>query len=129
MPFEVFMPFLDAVWKYLLISSPYLMLGFFLGGVLHQFVPMAKIKEWLGGDKLSNVLKAALVGVPLPLCSCSVIPTAISLRKNGASKAATSSFLISTPETGVDSIAMTYGLMDLPMTIIRPVAAFFSAFT
>lgn len=68
-----------------------------------------------------------MVGVPLPLCSCSVIPTAVTLKKKGATNAATSAFLISTPETGVDSMIITYAMMDLPMTIIRPVAAFFTA--
>lgn len=122
------MEFLDALWKYLLTSAPYLLLGFLVGGVINQFLHISRIKKWFGGDKLSNVVKAAVVGIPLPLCSCSVIPTATSLRKAGASKASTSSFLIATPESGVDSISMTYGLMDLPMTIIRPVATFFSAF-
>src|SRR5690606_26328466 len=71
--------------------------------------------------------RGALLGVPLPLCSCAVIPAAVTLKKAGASNGATSSFLISTPETGVDSITLTYALMGLPMALLRPVAAFFSA--
>ena len=74
-----------------------------------------------------SIIKSAFWGIPLPLCSCAVIPTAIMLRKNGAGNGATSSFLISTPESGVDSIAMTYAMMDIPMTIMRPIAAFISA--
>jgi len=122
------MNFVEALWETILLSAPYLILGLLISGVIKQFIPMDKVKKWLGGSNFSSVIKAALVGVPLPLCSCSVVPTAVTLRKSGASKASTSAFLISTPESGVDSIAMTYALMDLPMTIIRPVAAFLSAF-
>ena len=122
------MQFFEALWGYIAISAPYLLLGLILSGFIKQFVPMEKVKKWLGKDNFGSVFKASLVGVPLPLCSCSVIPTAVTLRKSGASKASTSSFLISTPESGVDSIAVTYAMMDLPMTVLRPVAAFFSAF-
>jgi len=122
------MNFLEALWQTILLSAPFLILGLLISGVIKQFIPMEKVKGWLGKENFSSVFKAALVGVPLPLCSCSVVPTAVTLRKSGASKASTSAFLISTPESGVDSIAMTYALMDLPMTIIRPIAAFLSAF-
>lgn len=124
---EVIMPFLEVLWNYMLISAPYLLAGLALSGVIHTYIPISKVKKWLGGDKLGSVFRAAIIGIPLPLCSCSVIPTAVTLRKSGANNAATSSFLISTPESGVDSISLTYALMDLPMTILRPVAAFFSA--
>ncbi len=122
------MEYFKVLWAYLLVSAPYLLFGLLISGAIHQLVPMEKVKKWLGANKLSAVIKASLVGIPLPLCSCSVIPTAVTLRKGGASNAATSSFLISTPESGVDSMAITYALIDLPMTILRPVAAFFSAF-
>lgn len=122
------MEFLQALWAYIALSAPYLLLGFALSGLIKQFVPMELVKKWLGKNDIASVLKASLIGVPLPLCSCSVIPTAVTLRKSGASKASTSSFLISTPESGVDSISVTYALLDLPMTILRPVAAFVSAF-
>lgn len=122
------MEYLNALWAFLLVSAPYLMVGFFASGLINQFVPMEKVKKWLGAKNFGSIFKASLVGVPLPLCSCSVVPTAVTLRKSGASNASTSSFLISTPESGVDSISITYALMDLPMTIIRPVAAFASAF-
>lgn len=122
------MAYLEVLWTYLLVSAPYLLFGLLISGVIHQFVPMSFVKKWLGSKSAASVFKAAAVGVPLPLCSCSVIPTAVTLRKSGASNGATSAFLISTPESGVDSISITYALMDLPMTIIRPVAAFFSAF-
>lgn len=122
------MIYLNALWNFILTSAPYMLLGLLAAGVIKQFVPMEKIKKWLGGQNLASVFRASLLGVPLPLCSCAVIPTAVTLRKSGASKAATSSFLISTPESGVDSIAITYALMDFPMMLIRPIAAFSSAF-
>lgn len=122
------MEFITVFWTFLLASAPYLLLGLAVSGAIHELVPMTKVKKWLGGKNFGSVVKAALVGVPIPLCSCSVIPTAVTLRKGGASNASTSAFLISTPESGVDSISITYALMDLPMTILRPIAAFSSAF-
>lgn len=116
------------LWNYLIISAPYFLLGMLASVLIHYFIRDELIKKYLGGNSLTNVFKAAALGVPLPLCSCSVIPAAITLKKNGASTAATSSFLISTPESGVDSIAMTYALIGLPMAIIRPIAAFGTAF-
>jgi uncharacterized membrane protein YraQ (UPF0718 family) len=116
------------LWNYLVLSAPYFLLGLFASAFIHYFLRNDLIKKMLGGKTVGNVVKAAAVGVPLPLCSCSVIPAAVTLKKNGASTAATSSFLISTPESGVDSIAMTYALIGLPMAIIRPIAAFATAF-
>jgi len=110
-------------------AAPYLMFGFLIAGILKVFIPQEKIYRHLGADNFRSVLLASLFGVPLPLCSCSVIPTAVSLQQSGASRGATASFLISTPETGVDSISITYGLLDLVMTIVRPVAAFLTAIT
>ncbi len=121
------MNYLNALWHYLLISAPYLILGLLFAGFIHSFISLDRIKGWLGQKKKSDIFLAAFVGIPLPLCSCSVIPASVTLKKAGASNAATSSFLISTPESGIDSIVMTYGLIDLPMTIIRVVAAFCSA--
>lgn len=107
--------------------APYLLLGFLLAGVMHAFVPGMVYSRYLGGKGFRSVLYGALFGVPLPLCSCGVIPTAMSLRKEGASKGATTAFLISTPETGVDSIIATYSLLGLPFAILRPIAAFCNA--
>ena len=107
--------------------SPYLLLGFFLAGVMHAFVPNTLYRRYLGGSSFRSVLNAAILGVPLPLCSCGVIPTAMSLKKEGASKGATVSFLIATPQTGVDSIIATYSLMGLPFALIRPLAALITA--
>lgn len=107
--------------------SPYLLLGFLFGGLLHAFVPSVIYSRYLSKPNFRSVFWAAVLGVPLPLCSCGVIPTAMSLRKEGASKGATTSFLISTPQTGVDSIMATYGILGLPFAVIRPVAAFVTA--
>ena len=108
--------------------SPYILLGFFIAGLLHAFVKPEMMARHLSGNGIKPVLKAALFGIPLPLCSCGVLPTSVSLRRQGASKGATTSFLIATPQTGVDSIAATYSLLGLPFAILRPVAALFGAF-
>ena len=107
--------------------SPFLLLGFFLAGLMHAFIPGQVYSKYLANPSFSSVLYAALFGVPLPLCSCGVIPTAMSLRREGASKGAVASFLIATPQTGVDSIIATYSLMGLPFAILRPVIAFTTA--
>lgn len=103
--------------------APYLLLGFLLAGIMHAFIPNAIYRKYLGENSFRSILNASLLGIPLPLCSCGVIPTAMSLRKEGASKAATTSFLIATPQTGVDSIIATYSLMGLPFALIRPLVA------
>ena len=103
--------------------SPWLLLGFLIAGLLHVFFPQGKINKLLGSSNLKSVLRAALIGIPLPLCSCGVIPTGVSIHKNGASKGAAISFLISTPQTGVDSIMVTYSLLGLPFAIVRPIIA------
>ena len=107
--------------------SPYLLLGFLLAGLMHAFVPGQMYSRYLSKPTFGSVLNAALFGIPLPLCSCGVIPTAMSLRREGASKGAAVSFLIATPQTGVDSIIATYSLMGLPFAIIRPIAALVTA--
>ncbi len=110
-------------WGMLLATGPWLLVGFLAAGVIHALVPVETMVRQLSGGGLASVVKAALVGIPLPLCSCGVIPVASSLRKHGASKGATAAFLISTPETGVDSIAVTYALLGPVMAVVRPVAA------
>ena len=103
--------------------SPFLLLGFLIAGVLHVFVPKRFYARYLSGSNRLAVVYAALLGVPLPLCSCGVIPTAIGLRNERASKGAVASFLIATPQTGIDSILATYSLMGLGFAVVRPVAA------
>lgn len=114
-------------WKILKEAAPYVLFGFFAAGLLKVFIPEKMIVKHLGGNGFRSVFKASLFGVPLPLCSCGVIPVAIGLRKQGASKGATASFLVSVPETGVDSIAITWALLDPLMTVVRPVTAFLTA--
>lgn len=109
--------------------SPYLLLGFFFAGLLHAFMPRQKIEKYFSGKPLKSSVMAALFGVPLPLCSCGVIPTGTALYKNGASKGGTVAFLISTPQTGADSILATFSLLGLPFAIIRPLAAFVTGIT
>ncbi len=107
--------------------SPYLLLGFLLAGLMHAFVPGQMYSRYLARPTFRSVFNAALLGIPLPLCSCGVIPTAMSLRREGASKGSAVSFLIATPQTGVDSIIATYSLMGLPFAVVRPIAALFTA--
>jgi len=104
--------------------SVYILFGFLIAGILHVTIKKDRIKKWLGKKNFKSVLYASLLGVPLPLCSCGVIPTGISFYREGASRGATVSFLISTPQTGVDSIMVTYSMMGLPFTIARPLIAF-----
>ena len=118
---------LSEIWALLCEMSPYLLLGFLLAGLMHEFVPSTLYTRYLGDRSLRSVVLAALFGVPLPLCSCGVIPTAMGIRREGTSKGATISFLIATPQTGVDSIIATYSLMGLPFAVIRPVVALLTA--
>jgi uncharacterized membrane protein YraQ (UPF0718 family) len=108
-------------------TAPFLFVGFFAAGLLKVFVPTQFVESHLGGEGLGAITKASLFGVPLPLCSCSVIPTAAGLRDAGAGRGPTAAFLISTPETGVDSISVTWGLLDPVMTVARPVVSFLTA--
>lgn len=107
--------------------APYLILGFLLAGLMHAFVPNTLYRRYVGQNSFRSVFNAAMLGIPLPLCSCGVIPTTMSLRKEGASKGATISFLIATPQTGVDSIIATYSLMGLPFAVVRPIVALATA--
>jgi uncharacterized membrane protein YraQ (UPF0718 family) len=110
-------------WSTVAQMSPYLLFGFFVAGLLSVLVSQRMVERHLGGHGLLPVLKASLFGIPLPLCSCGVIPVSMSLRKHGASKGATISFLLSTPQTGVDSILVTYSLLGPVFAIFRPLIA------
>jgi uncharacterized membrane protein YraQ (UPF0718 family)/copper chaperone CopZ len=117
---------ISTIWNLLNEMSPYLLLGFFIAGILYILIPKELIYKHFTKNNLSGVSKASLFGVPLPLCSCGVIPVAAYLKKEGASKASTLAFLSSTPTTGIDSIMATYALLGPLFAIIRPIAAFFS---
>lgn len=121
------MDFLQSLLYMLNEMSPYILLGFLIAGLLHAFVSRETFARHLSGRSIKSVVKAALIGVPLPLCSCGVLPTAIAMRRNGASRAASSAFLISTPQTGVDSIAATWSLLGPAFAVMRPVAALVTA--
>ena len=113
------------IWHLLNEMSPYLLFGFLIAGFLHILISKEKIYKHFAKNNLLSIIKASLFGVPLPLCSCGVIPVAAHLRKQGAGKSSTMSFLISTPTTGVDSIMATYALLGPLFAVIRPIAAFF----
>jgi hypothetical protein len=114
-------------WNLLVASAPFVLFGLFVAGIIRAFLSPGFIGRHLGENRLLSVMKSAIMGVPLPICSCGVIPVAMGLRKQGAGRGATTAFLISTPETGVDSIAITYALLDPVMTVLRPLAALLSA--
>lgn len=113
-------------WMTLGQMAPYLLFGFLFAGVLSVLVSPSAVERHLGGSGLWPVAKASIFGVPLPLCSCGVIPVTASLRRHGASRSAATSFLLSTPQTGVDSILVTYSLLGPVFAIFRPIAAFIS---
>lgn len=117
-----------ASWAMLVSMAPYLLLGFVAAGLLSVLISSRWVERHLGNRGLGQVFKASLFGVPLPLCSCGVIPVGASLRRHGAGKGATTAFLLSTPQTGVDSIAVTYALLGPFLAVVRPVAALLTGF-
>lgn len=127
--FDMFLDTLQNSWRLLLDASVYILFGITVGGLLKVFLSPETVARHLGKGRFISVIKAALFGIPLPLCSCGVLPAAASLKKQGANNGATTAFLISTPESGVDSISITYALLDPIMTVARPVAAFLTATT
>jgi uncharacterized protein len=118
---------LREIWSTFDGAALYILFGILVAGLIQAFIDNERIARQLGKPGLRSVILAALFGIPLPLCSCGVIPTAVSLRKSGASKGAVLSFLISTPESGINSITMSYAMLDPLMTIARPVSAFITA--
>lgn len=120
---DVLIRALEVAWQMLYEAGFWVIFGLLAAGLIHVFVSRDWMVRHLGGRGFGSVIKAALLGAPLPLCSCSVLPAAAALHKKGASRGATVSFLISTPETGIDSIAVTWALMGPVMAIVRPLAA------
>ncbi len=116
-------PIITDFWGTIAEMSPYLLFGFFVAGLLSVLVSQQLVEKHLGGKGLWPLLKASIFGVPLPLCSCGVIPVSMSLHKHGASKGSTIAFLLSTPQTGVDSIFVTLSLLGPVFAVFRPVAA------
>ncbi|MGO9108022.1 MAG: SO_0444 family Cu/Zn efflux transporter [Thermoguttaceae bacterium] len=120
---EMLLDFVRQSWQVIVEMAPYLLFGFALAGLMSIWISPEWTERHLGGKGLGPVVKATLLGIPLPLCSCSVIPVVASMRRHGASRAAATSFLLSTPQTGVDSIAVTYALLGPIFAIFRPIAA------
>jgi uncharacterized membrane protein YraQ (UPF0718 family)/copper chaperone CopZ len=116
--------YFSELWRILLELSPPLLLGILLAGLLHVFLPTGFVHRQLSRPGLGSIVRASLVGVPMPLCSCGVLPTALGLRREGASNGATTAFLISTPQTGVDSILVSAAFLGWPFAIFKLVAAF-----
>jgi len=123
---QFILDFLNIFWDLSVMIGFYILMGLFFVGIVHLYISEEWIKKHLGKSNKYSAIKGALYGIPLPLCSCGVIPLATSLRKKGASKKAVTSFFITTPMTGVDSIIATYGVFGFPMAIIRVVSSFIS---
>ena len=123
---ELFYTFILEMWALCLEMAPFLMLGMFVSGIISIFVDSRFILKHIGSNNFSSILKSTVMGIPIPLCSCGVIPVAATLREAGASKGSTVSFLVSTPQTGIDSIFLTYGMLGPIFAIFRPLAAFIS---
>ena len=115
--------FFEALWQLSIAMAPYILFGLLFAGLLHELVPDSIVTKHLGKDNISSVVKSTVFGIPLPVCSCGVIPLATSIKKSGASKGATLSFLISTPITGVDSIMATYGIFGWIFTVYRAITS------
>ncbi|MBI4177826.1 SO_0444 family Cu/Zn efflux transporter [bacterium] len=120
---------LRHAWTLFQEAAPYVLFGCLMGGLVYGFIQPDRVARYLGKGKFRPVVNAALLGIPLPLCSCGVIPAALTLRRMGASRGATTAFLITTPETGIDSIFVTYGLLGPIYAVFRPLAAFLTGVT
>ena len=123
---ETISKYFNEIWLILQELSPWLLFGLLLAGFLHVLLPAGFIKRHLGGSRFASVFKAVAVGVPMPLCSCGVIPTAIGLKRDGASDGAATGFLISTPQTGVDSILVSATFLGWPFAIFKVISALVS---
>ncbi len=115
--------FFEALWQLSIAMAPYILFGLIFAGILHELVPDSIVTKHLGKDNITSVVKSTVFGIPLPVCSCGVIPLATSIKKSGASKGATLSFLISTPITGIDSIMATYGIFGWIFTLYRVITS------
>ena len=130
MPFEslgIVTSFFDFLWSSFLLLAPMLLLGLFLSGLIHVFISRQAILRWLRDDNLKSVTMSSAIGVPVPLCSCSVVPVVAEMRNKGASRSSCMSFLITAPETGADSILVTNAFFGPIVAIVRPVISFITA--
>ena len=125
---ELFDAFFIALWELTAAMAPYILFGLFFAGILHEWVPTDFVTKHLGKENISSVAKATLFGIPLPVCSCGVIPLAAALQKEGASRGAVLAFLIATPITGIDSILATFGMFGWAFTLYRIASSLVIAF-
>lgn len=119
--------FFYEFWIVVRESAVWLLIGFLIAGIIHKYISINFVKKHLSQKKTLSIFKSTLLGIPLPLCSCSIIPVSKSLHQSGASKGSTAAFMVSTPEIGVDSFFLTKALLGLPLAILRVIAAFTSA--
>ena len=126
---EFVVAWMNGIWVLLIESAHYMILGLVLAGVVHVALNDKNILKLVKGSRWSEILKATIFGIPLPLCSCSVLPIAKQIRESGISRGGTAAFLIATPQTGIDSIMLTYSLTDPLLTVARPITAFITATT
>ena len=124
---EAAVAFFDFLWQSFLLLAPMLLLGLFLSGLIHVFISRQAVLRWLRHESLKSVTTAAAVGVPIPLCSCSVVPVVAEMRRKGASRSSCMSFLITAPETGADSILVTNAFFGPLVAIVRPIISFITA--
>ena len=117
----------EFLWLSFLLLSPMLLLGLFLSGLFHVFISRRAVLRWFQHENLNSVSKSALIGVPMPLCSCSVVPLVAEMRRKGASRSACMSFLITAPETGADSILVTNAFFGWIPAIFRPFVSYVTA--
>ena len=122
---DMLLEFCITFWNVFAMMAPWLIIGFFIAGIMAVCLPRDFVMRFLGASGgIKSIIRAVMIGVPLPICSCGVIPISTALRNNGASKGSTAGFLISTPQTGIDSVLATYALMGPLFAVARPVAAF-----
>ncbi len=124
---QTFASFFDFLWMSFMLLAPMLLLGLFLSGLIHVFISREAILRWLKDDSLKSVAVSSAVGVPVPLCSCSVVPVVAEMRRKGASRSSCMSFLITAPETGADSILVTNAFFGFVAAVVRPVISFVTA--
>ena len=122
-----FTGFFDFLWSSFLLLAPMLLLGLFLSGLIHVFISRQAILRWLRHDSLASVATSSAIGVPVPLCSCSVVPVVAEMRRKGASRSSCMSFLITAPETGADSILVTNAFFGFVVAVVRPFISFLTA--
>ena len=124
---DMLIGFMEFLWASFLLLAPMLLLGLFLSGLIHISISRRAILKWLRDDNLKSVSASAAIGVPIPLCSCSVVPVVAEMQKKGASRSSCLSFLITAPETGADSILITHAFFGFVAALVRPVISFITA--